>query len=324
MFQYQLIVNYILYNLFFCFSSDILHPKILHLHGIWDLLGNLLLLKYKCSKKLVIVSPHGMLDPYSLSTKRFKKKVALFLYQRRNLNNCDVIHSTSDKESQNIRKLGFVRPIAMIPIGINTNDYPLKKFQNKEQKKVLFLSRIHPKKGLDILIDLWASLDANTLSNWCLEIAGLGEQSYLAELMAKVKKYDLQANIKFIGEVSGQKKVDTFHSADIFILPSLGENFGIVVLEALSCGLPVITTTSTPWEILGEHKLGRCVDHEFEEIRGALIEMMAMTDTEFINLSVRCRDFVEKYYNHKIFARNMNHLYQWLEVGGDKPDFIFN
>jgi len=207
----------------YCFTSDILHPKILHLHGMWDLMGNFLLLKYKCSKRIVIVSPHGMLDPYSLSISRVKKQVALFLYQKRNLNNCDVIHSTSEMESENIRKLGIVRPIALIPIGINTKEYPLKKFRNKEQKKVLFLSRIHPIKGLDILIDLWASLDANTLSNWCLEIAGSGEQSYLAALTAKVKEYNLQASITFIGEVSGPKKVETFHSSDIYSSVSRGK-----------------------------------------------------------------------------------------------------
>lgn len=218
-----------------------------------------------------IASPRSMLDPWALSYRGWKKKVAWKLYARRDLERASWIHATAAIEVENIAACGLRNRISIIPNGIEkpiTLNLILKK---SSQKRLLFLSRLHPKKGVEDLIDAFAE----TLhEGWELVIAGNDEDNYRSRLEKRVLKLVNKPNITFCGPVSDLEKWDLYRSADLFVLPSYSENFGIVVGEALSCGVPVITTQATPWAALPEKGCGWCVPTGKDALKAALTNIL--------------------------------------------------
>ncbi len=168
--------------------------KIVHDHGLW-LPSNIRVYKYAKKKSLpLIVSPRGMLEPWSLKAKWLKKKFAWQLYQKRILKYATVIHATAELEAESLRRLGFKQPIAVIPNGVKFPEYFPERNNNKI-KTLLFLSRIHPKKGIENLLDAWSIVKNKT---WQLKIIGPSNHKYLLELKDKALSLDLK-NIIFRG-----------------------------------------------------------------------------------------------------------------------------
>ena len=112
------------------------------------------------------------------------------------------------------------------------------------KKQLLFLSRIHPKKGIELLL---TSLSLLRPKDWICTIAGMGSKAYENDLLKRVKILGLDDTVNFVGPVYGKQKESIFKESHAFILPTYSENFGIAIAEAMSWGLPVITTTGTPW-----------------------------------------------------------------------------
>ena len=221
--------------------------NLMHGHGIWQMpvhyMSKLALRKHIP----YIITPRGMLEPWALNTKSWKKKLALLLYQKKDLANAACLHATAQMEAENLRNLGFENPIAVIPNGIDISEFPLPQLaKSKNKKTLLFLSRIHPKKGIEMLIKAWGKIDNSIKDNWVVEIAGNGDESYIASIQEIIESNGLQNEIKIIGPQFGDLKMEAYHRADLFVLPTYSENFGVVVAEALACGVPVITTKGTP------------------------------------------------------------------------------
>lgn len=186
-----------------------------------------------------------------MSIKRFKKRLALWLYQRKDLNSATCLHATSQSEVDNFRKIGLKSPFALIPNGIDVNNYPLKtEHCKREPRTILFLSRIHPIKGIQILLEAWYGINETQRRGWQVIIAGEGEKDYIYKLQNIIKMKYPKSNVSLVGPKYGKEKIKMYHQADVFILPTYSENFGMVIAEAMSCGVPVITTKGTPWEVL--------------------------------------------------------------------------
>ena len=117
----------------------------------------------------------------------------------------------------------------------------------------MFLSRIHPVKGLMNLVAAWERVRPE---RWRMVVAGPDEGNYLAEVETAVQRAGLERNFDFVGPVAGAAKEKLYREADLFILPTFSENFGMVVTEALSYGVPVITTKGAPWKGLVDHRCG--------------------------------------------------------------------
>ena len=154
---------------------------IIQAQSMWDL-------RYHKLKKLAdkyhipyIITPRGMLEPWSLSQKRWKKRLALKLYQMKDLNTSACIFATAEMEAQHIRELGVKVPISVIPNGIETDGYASRTSKECVKKQVLFLSRIHVKKGIELLIDAWKKLIDDYIG-WKLLIVGNGEADYIESL----------------------------------------------------------------------------------------------------------------------------------------------
>ena len=149
--------------------------NIIHIHNLWSWpLHRVATFARKNSIPLVW-SPRGTLEPWSLKQKKIKKYLALFFYQRADLRNAFCIHATAEEEADNIRKLGFKNPIAVIPNEINVLNYPLKTWVKKKKRILAFLSRIHPKKGIELLLEAWSRMPSEILGTWKVRIAGEGD-----------------------------------------------------------------------------------------------------------------------------------------------------
>ncbi|WP_313386849.1 glycosyltransferase [Chishuiella sp.] len=299
---------------------------VLHTHGIWGLTMHQAAKEARRQKKPYVVSVRGMLEPWSMQQSRLKKKLAMFLYQHKDLKNAACIHATALSEAESIRNLGYKNPIAVIPNGIDLSEYPLKDKKDEisdRKKTLLFLSRIHPKKGIEILLETWKNISSTNKEDWQIEIAGNGEESYIKELNDKIINLGLQNSVKIIGPQFGDEKIRAYHRADLFVLPTYSENFGMVVAEALACGVPVITTKGTPWEDLELYQSGSWIDIGVESLKNCLEEYLIKSTSELQQMGVNGRKLVEDKYSIQSVAEQFIELYQWLiNSSSKKPNFV--
>lgn len=269
-----------------------------------------------------ILTPRGTLEPWPMQQSKWKKKIAMWLYQRKDLNRCACIYTTADMEAQHIKELGFNRPMCVIPNGIETEGYPCRTSINDVKKQVLFLSRVHPKKGIEVLIDAWTVINKE-FPNWILTIVGNGEEAYIQTLRAKVKDLGLEGYVQISAPVFGKDKIKLYQSSSLFCLPSYSENFGMVIAEALSCGVPVLTTDNTPWEILNETQTGWCIPLSTDGVIEKLRLAMSMDATELYEMGQRGSRMVYDNFNYHSCALKNKALYEWVVNGGQEPEFMY-
>lgn len=279
-----------------------------------------------------IITPRGMLEPWSLSQKKWKKKLALILYQMKDLNRSACIFATAEMEAQHIRELGVKVPISVIPNGIETGGYVCRTSIDCVKKQVLFLSRIHVKKGIELLISAWQSLQKD-FSDWKLLVVGNGEDEYINTLKQSIKDKGLGDCIKVLPPVFGEAKYQLYSESALFVLPSFSENFGMVIAEAMSCGVPAITTTNTPWDLLNggissmgakaNAKIGWCIDLNIKNLEEALREAISMNSEALYEMGQRASKLVYDNFNYKNVALKTKKLYDWILTKENKPDFIY-
>lgn len=283
-----------------------------------------------------ILTPRGTLEPWSLQQFRWKKTIARWLYQDNDLKRCACIYATAEIEAQHIRDLGFKNPICIIPNGVETDGYPCRTDISIVKKQILFLSRLHPKKGIEVLIDSFSRLH-NEFQDWSIVIVGNGEDEYRQSLKKKVSELGLEECISILNPVFGKAKIQLYQESSLFCLPSYSENFGMAIAEALSCGLPVITTNGTPWQLLngdvstmgarfeylGENKrTGWCIDLCVDNLENTLREAMLLPSDELFKMGQRGSLLVNRNFNFRSVAKMNKALYEWIINKGVKPDFI--
>ncbi|MEZ8107177.1 glycosyltransferase [Vibrio cortegadensis] len=315
-------------------SLKITSPNLVHAHGLWQLTTHYAV-KYGVSNNIpVIISPHGMLEPGALKFSPIKKQLASFFWQKRDLSKASCIHVTSVMEAENCRNFGISGPIAIIPNGIQLDDYPSKVKSSHSHKKtkrtLLFLSRIHAKKGLDILLNTWNKLSSYH-NDWQLIIAGTDDGGYESQLKTLASNLNLSwsesledenVSLYFVGPVFGKEKIDLYQNADLFVLPTRSENFGMVIAESLACGTPVITTSGAPWEDLIQTNSGWWVDIGEVALNTALKDAFSRSNKQLFDMGVNGRKLIIDKYSIESSARNMKLLYDWCLSGSRKPNFV--
>lgn len=219
----------------------------------------------------VIWSPRGAIqasaewdDAPRQRLKRGFERLAAMLAPR-----ITALHVTADSEAAatGCRMPGF--PMAVIPNSIEMPDAVDRLRRPAGRTRLMFLSRVHEKKGLSLLITALSGLPESVT----LDIYGTGEPAYLDRLHAEIAQAGLTERVAFQGHVDGAAKTRAFAAADLLVLPSYSENFGIVVAEALAHGLPVITTDRTPWGDLERNGCGLCVSPDIPALRDAIHQL---------------------------------------------------
>lgn len=295
-------------------------PALIHSHGLWTPVNHWAAVEARQHGIPLILQPRGMLEPWALNHKASKKKLAMALFQRRDLEFARLLVATSAVEHENIRKLGLRQPVAVVPNGVDLNVGPFSaRAASADRRRVaLFLSRVHPVKGLVNLVRAWAQIAP---AGWRLCIAGPDEAGHLKEVLALVQKLGVQDSVDYVGPVDGADKSALYSAADVFVLPTFTENFGVVVAEALAHGRPVITTRGAPWADLQTFGCGWWVDIGVDPLAQALREAMALGDDERRAMGARGRDYVRR-YDWGDIARQTMDVYRWVLEQGPRPDCV--
>lgn len=232
-------------------SSFLGNVDVLHLHGLWRPSSYQVAHRARRQGTPYVLTPHGTLDVWSMRHHGLRKRVYYHLLERRNLARAAIVHCTASAEMEQSRRwIGHDR-IETIPYAVDLAPYrelpPVDLFLSRhpeidERPAVLFLSRLHPKKGVEILLKAVSRLTDRGVD--CqLWLAGAGEASYVRRLKVLAKRYVPEA--RFFGLVTGNEKLSLYRAADVLALPTHQENFGLVLPESLACGTPVVTTRGT-------------------------------------------------------------------------------
>lgn len=293
--------------------------QIIHDHGIWQPCNHTSARVARERGVKLVTSPHGMLTKWAINHNGLRKKLALLIYQQRDFDTVDMFWASAQDEANDIAALGLNKPIAIVPFGIELPPILVKRNESPLVRQMLFLSRLHPKKGLSEFISAWAHARPQ---GWKVIIAGPDESNHQAELQSLVLSHNLSSVFDFVGPVYGKKKADLLNSAEILVLPSHSENFGVVVVEALAASVPVLTTTATPWFEINERRCGWCVPMDIPSLANAITISTNATKAELAEMGNRGREFVESTYSWDKVADTMRSTYSWLLNGGRKPDCI--
>lgn len=297
-----------------------INPNIVHMHGLWKYPSIVVSSWARQTHRPYVISPRGMLEPWALQRSALRKQLARRLFQDASLTNAACIHATSVMETRSVRSAGFNNPIAMIPNGVTIpSKLPVRSNGIGRIKQALFLSRIHPKKGLLNLIRAWAELKP---TGWQLLIVGPDEENHLRDVEIEVQKYAVEDSVIFRGEVIGDEKWQVYSESDLFVLPSFSENFGIAIAEALGCGVPVITTQATPWEDITRHESGWWIDVGLEPLISALKEATSLPLSELRKMGTRGRELIQEQYSWMRIAEQMVEVYEWVIGGRRRPDCV--
>lgn len=300
-------------------------PTIIHQQGIWTFssLINLIYRKHHSAK--AIIAPRGMLDPWAVHNSGWKKKIVGHLFEYRNLRSADCIHALCQSEYESIRKFGLNNPVAIIPNGISLPQNP--QYERNHGKKILlFVGRIHPKKGIKEMILGLAMLKKRNpilLSSWEIQIAGWDQNGHINELKQIVESHNLKNEIKFVGSLYGKAKDKALCRANAFILPSFSEGLPMSVLEAWAYELPVVMTDFCNIPEGFEHNCAIKIEPSPNDICEKLAKLFQMSNTEISEMGKRGKELVSQCFTWEVVAKQTVELYQYLLGKSTKPSFVY-
>jgi len=306
-------------------SADIIHS-----HGLWAPANVIAAGAARKARLPHIIAPRGSFEPGSLAKSVWKKAVFKRLYVNRALREAACFHALTDREAWCIRKFGLTNPIAILPNAVAgsqpTNDRDAAAGQDRDprfggKKLIVFLGRMHPIKGLDILIEAWRRI-AGEFTDWHLVLAGPDEDGYLAALESQVQAADLSDRVSFPGGLYGPDKDSLLASADLFVLPSRSEGMSVALLEAMDAGLPVVITKSCNFPAAEDSGAGFAVDPDVESLTAGLAKMLKTSDDQRSEMGTRGASLVRSNYSWDSVAREMLEVYRWVLGQRDAPQCV--
>ncbi len=258
----------------------------------------------------------GFFDPWILPRSRWKKRLAHWLFEDQVFRNVRLWRALTGKEVDQIRAVGIRAPVEVFPNGVRLDeidqDIPegeafsrLPHAERRRAKRILFLARIHPKKGLDLLVAAWAKL-AKEFPDWEVAIVGPDEGGYQATVEAMIRENGLDGQMRILPPVSGWKKAAVFRTADLFVLPSYSEGFPVAVLEAAAHRLPSVITTECNFpELAKAGAAWECLPEE-ESFRESLRLALEVSDAEREQRGELGRELMEASYTWPAIARDLS------------------
>lgn len=335
-------------GMFECIES--FAPEILHTHGLWCQASITVPRYARRQRRPYLVSPHGMLDAWALGHSALKKRLAARVFERSHLTGAACVHALCASEAESIRSYGVKNPVCVIPNGVDLPErLEAAEFQSQAGPRVLlFLGRLHPKKGLVNLIKAWATIQRaedgrRRAGEWVLAIAGWDQGGHAAELKQLCDELGLPysdisaadylardpspacrppSSILFIGPAFGEQKAQLLRRASAFILPSFSEGLPMSVLEAWSYGLPVLMTDrcNLPEGFAADAAIR--IGTEVDSIAGGLVCLFRSAVGNLRAMGANGRRLVESRFTWDQVAAQMKAVYEWALSGGPAPKCV--
>ena len=264
-------------------------------------------------RRALVYHVHGMFEPYILRRSRWKKQLAHWLFENANFRHACLWRALTPKEACQIRDYGIQAPVVVVPNGLNLQEFAKpEEFSRtahppqpkKDKLRLLFLGRIHPKKGLDLLFGAWARL-SRFYKEWELVVAGPDEHGYLATIRNLAGNLAPNSQVRFIGAVTGQAKVALLHSADLFVLPSYSEGFSMSLLEAMACTVPVIVTRACNFSEISQRQAGWECDPSLSSLMQALEAGLQADSLERRQRGHNGRQLIEEKYTWPLIIQRL-------------------
>ncbi|HUL59762.1 MAG TPA: glycosyltransferase [Anaeromyxobacteraceae bacterium] len=308
-------------------------PDLLHLHGLFTWPSQAARCWGRRTGRPVVVAPHGMLDPWALANSAWKKRAFRWLVEDDNLRRAACLHALCAEEAAQLRRLGLRNAVAVVPNGVEVADVPDapdrgafgRAFPVASGRRVLlFLGRIHPKKGLPVLLDAWADLGrAGVLARdgWLLAIAGPDQLGHRAEVEGRARDLGASGSVLFTGPLYGGGKAAALAAASGFVLPSQSEGLPMAVLEALAWRLPALVSRACNVDVEA-WRAGLVFDLDAGAVARALGAFLSLTDAERAAMGARGRAEVERRHAWPRVAAELSAVYGWLLGGGGPPPCV--
>lgn len=311
-------------------SLDGAFLDLLHSHGLWMYPSKASLRWAKSNHKPHILSPHGMLDTWAVNNHRWKKRIVGWLYENEHLRQAACLHALCDSEYRAIRSYGLTNPVCVIPNGIDlpdrhTGTTPAWQDLLQDNARVLlYLGRIHPKKGLVNLLRAWNMTRQGTDAGgpWVLVIAGWDQGGHEDELKSLAISLGISNKVCFVGPQFDEGKYASYARADAFVLPSFSEGLPMVVLEAWAHGLPVLMTPHCNLAEGFSAKASLRIEPEVGSLSEGLITLFSMTDQQRIGMGGEGKKLVKDKFSWPHIANEMLSVYHWILDHGIKPDCV--
>ncbi|MDP4644997.1 MAG: glycosyltransferase [Opitutales bacterium] len=305
-------------------------PDLVHAHGLWLCSSGQSHRWCQRSGTPYIISPHGMLDPWAVKNSAWKKKIAGHWFEYNHLNGAACLHALCNSEAESIRQFGQENPICVIPNGIDLpgsdeSEQPAPWRNDHGRKALLFIGRLHPKKGLPLLLDAWKTLKLSNpelLDEWFLAIAGWSEVGHQADLESQVAGLGIGDDVEFLGALHGEEKHSALCHASGFILPSYSEGLPMSILEAWSYRLPVLMTPecNLPEGFSANAAVGLKTDPK--SVEESLRIFFEMKETEQLQMGKCGYELVQQQFTWEQIAVKMVAVYEWILRGGDAPECV--
>ena len=288
---------------------DSVRPDIVHVNCCWT--PDCAMIQRLAQKRgyKVVLTPHGMLEPWIIKRHYWTRKVpALWLYQKAAVQRADCVQATAESERDNLLKLGYNSNIKVVRLGIDAESIEMKR-PWKKSRQILFLSRVHVKKGINFLVEA-ADVLRNELQGYKILVAGEGDADYVEAMKRMICDRGLQDIVQLIGGVYGDEKWRLFQTSDFFVLPTHSENFGLAIAESLASGTPVITTVGTPWNDLNSSNSGAWIEIGTQPLVETLRRFLSLSDEDLETMGKNGRKLIETKYSAKVMAEEMMEVYQ--------------
>jgi glycosyltransferase involved in cell wall biosynthesis len=292
---------------------------LIHIHALWSFATAAAAKAARRSNVPYIIRPAGMLSSYTWQRGALKKQLYWSAVERRTVFGATAFHATSDGEAREIKTVHPAAPTFVIPNGIDPaawsaprNGSVLRRMCGPHVGQipiVLFLSRLHPKKGvLEFLLPAMAQLRTEAF----LAIAGGADDhapGYASQMRQAIDRLDLDTRVAMLGPISPQDRWSLFDGAAVFVLPSHSENFGLVVTEAMSRGCPVIVSTeANVVEHVQAARAGRSVNLTVESVANAIEELLGDSNLR-LELGERGADYAKANLDWAGIARQVADMY---------------
>ncbi len=308
------------------FEQRIAEADGVHVHGLWEQSTVEACRAAASAGKPFVISAHGMLERWALRNKRWKKLLYAALVERSNVREAACRFALTAAEASDYQRFGCSGPVAIIPNGVRLPEVRDAEFfldahpELRGQRLLLFLGRLHPKKGVDLLLKAWTDV-APLYRDAHLVLAGPDAEGTRAQLEATVATHRIAEQVTFTGMLQEQMKWSALAAAEAFILPSHSEGLSMSVLEAMGMGLPVIVTRQCNLPEVAQYGTGWTIEPAVKPLVQALGELLENRPMENREIGAAGSRLVEQRYKWAAVARQTAEVYRWV-LGGPRPRHV--